>query len=118
MFTSVLLFKLKKCHHVFVVLFSFVLEKCNIGEFCWINYFRNESEVRQVMKIISKCKFKKENKFIYEGGDSFKDLEHELWEQRCEDLLRTFFSRNGQFSGTITFPETDITAQGKPWKTF
>ena len=28
----------------------------------------------------------------------------------------TFFSRNGQLSGIITFPETDITAKGKPWE--
>ena len=97
-------------------MFSFVLESCNVDEFCSINDFRNCSEVQQIIKIISKCKFKKENKCIYEGGDICKDLTHELLEQRCQDLLRTFFSRNGQFSGIITFLETDITAQGKPWK--
>ena len=32
------------------------------------------------------------------------------------DLLKTFFSRDGEFSGIITFPETIITAQEKPWQ--
>ena len=95
---------------------SFVIESCNVGEFRSINNFRNCSEVQQIIKIISKCKFKKENKCIYEGGDSCKDLTHELWEQRYQDLLRTFYARNGQFSGIITFLETDTTAQGKPLK--
>ena len=67
-----------------------------------------------IIHMIDNYKFKKENKFIYEGRNFFRKLEHELWEQRCQDLLRTFFSRNEQFSGIITFPETDITAQGKP----
>lgn len=86
--------------------------------FSWISYVQNRKEVQQIIHMIDNYKFKKENKFIYEGRNFFQKLKHELWEQRCQDLLHTFFSRNEQFPGIITFPETDITAQGKPWKTF
>ena len=30
--------------------------------------------------------------------------------------MRTFFSRDGKDSGIITFPETNFTAQGRPWQ--
>ena len=32
------------------------------------------------------------------------------------DLLKTFFSKDGEFSGVITFPETIITTKEKPWQ--
>ena len=53
---------------------------------------------------------------IYEGADIYKTLEYEAWKQRCRTLLQTYFSKAGQFSGVITFPDTTITARGKPWE--
>ena len=67
------------------------------------------------MKIIA-CKFEEEGKHIFQGAGVRKYLSHEQWKQRCKDLLRTFFSRDGKDSGVITFPETNFTAQGKPWQ--
>ena len=43
-------------------------------------------------------------------------MDHDSWKQRCQDLLQKFYTRNEKCSGIITFPETDITAQGKPWE--
>ena len=66
-------------------------------------------------KIIA-FKFEKQWKCIYQGVGVGQTLNHEQWKQRCQNLLRTFFSRAGQVSGIITFPETSITVQGKPWQ--
>ena len=62
------------------------------------------------------CEFEKGSKCIYQGAGVRQALNHEKWKQRCQDLLRTFFSRDGKDSGIITFPETNITAQEKPWQ--
>ena len=63
------------------------------------------------------CEFKKEGKNIYQGAGVQQALNHEEWKQRCQNLLCTFFSRDGKDSGIITFPETSVTAQGKkPWQ--
>ena len=53
---------------------------------------------------------------IYEGADIYKTLEYEAWKQRCRTLLQTYFSKDGQFSGVITFPDTRLTTRGKPWE--
>ena len=68
------------------------------------------------MKKINSCKFDEDWKLIFGGAGVYKYLCPEEWTQSCQDLLRTFFSRNGKDSGIITFPETSITAQGKPWQ--
>ena len=60
--------------------------------------------------------FKPKRKFIYEGADIYKSLEYEAWKQRCRTLLQTYFSKAGQFSGVIKFPDTKLTTQGKPWE--
>ena len=81
-----------------------------------INYAGNKREAVDITQKIKACEFKKEGKNIYQGADVQQALNHEEWKQRCQDLLRTFFSRDGKDSGIITFPETNITAQGKPWQ--
>ena len=43
-------------------------------------------------------------------------MDHDSWKKRCQNLLQKFYTRDGKCSGIITFPETDITAQGKPWE--
>ena len=96
-------------------LFYSVLENCNLG-FGLITYTQNKEEVVDIREKISACKFKKEDKHIYEGAHVFRFLNYDEWKQRCQDLMRTYFSRDGQDSGIITFPETNITAQGKPWQ--
>ena len=81
-----------------------------------INYARDKSEFKSIAAEIYEYKFKEEIKVIYEGANLSSPLEHQLWKERCNKLLGTFFSRDGQVSGIITFPETSITAQGKPWQ--
>ena len=81
-----------------------------------INYARNKREAADITQKIIDCKFKEDGKHIYRGAGVHQVLNHEEWKQRCQDLLRTFFSRDGKDSGIITFPETNITAQGKPWQ--
>ena len=81
-----------------------------------INYARNKQEAVDVPVKIVDCKFERELKRIYQGAGVLQTLNHEEWKGRCQSLLRTFFSRDGRVSGIITFPETSITAQGKPWQ--
>ena len=81
-----------------------------------INNAGNKREAVDITQKITACEFKKEGKNIYQGADVQQALNHEEWKQRCQNLLCTFFSRDGKDSGIITFPETSITAQGKPWQ--
>ena len=68
------------------------------------------------MEKILDYKFKRERKTFYEGAHYYKSLEDEAWKQKCRILLETFFSKTGKFSGVITFPDTSLTARGKPWE--
>ena len=81
-----------------------------------INYVRNEREDHDITATIIACKFDEEWKRIFQGAGVRKCLSPEQWKQRCIDLLLTFFSREGKDSGIITFPETNFTAQEKPWQ--
>ena len=81
-----------------------------------VNYTVSEKEIVSTTQKILDYKFKQDRKIIYEGADIYKPLEHEVWKQRCQKLLQTFFSRAGKFSGIITFPDTRVTAKGKPWE--
>ena len=96
---------------------SSVLEHINSSYgFGWVNYARVEEELGSIVGEILGYKFKEERKVFKEGPVTTACLEHESWKKRCVKLLKTFFSRDGQFSGIITFPETSITAEGKPWQ--
>ena len=88
----------------------------NLFGFGLINYARNEGEDADIEEKIGACEFQKGQKRIYQGAGVHQGLNHEQWKQRCQDLLSTFFSRDRKDSGIITFPETNITAQGKPWQ--
>ena len=81
-----------------------------------VNYTVSEKEIVSTTQKILDYKFKQDRKIIYEVADIYKPLEHEVWKQRCQKLLQTFFSRAGKFSGIITFPDTRVTAKGKPWE--
>ena len=98
-------------------MFSCFLEYCDSGyEFGWTNYVREEEEFKYIVEEILGYKFKKERKLFYQDPNAIKNLEHGLWKKRCVDLLKKFFSKDGEFSGVITFPETIITNQDKPWQ--
>ena len=96
------------------VLFLFFVENYDILDFGLINYVQNERKVHDITAKIIACKFNEEWKHIFQGARVRKFLSPEQWKQRCQDLLLTFFSRDGKDSGIITFPETTFTAQGKP----
>ena len=97
--------------------FDYVVGNDNIVlGFGLVNYVRNEQEDRDITAKLIACKFEEEWKHIFEGAGVRSYLSPKQWKQRCQDLLRTFFSRDGKDSGIITFPETNITAQGKPWQ--
>ena len=95
---------------------DFVLEPIHLCEFGLVNYGLSENQIECYIRETLDYKFKQEIKIIYEGADIFTHLEHEEWNKRCQALLQTFFSRAGQYSGIITFPDTKFTAQGKPWE--
>ena len=88
----------------------------NLFEFGLINYARNKGEDADIAEKITACEFQKGQKRIYQGAGVHQALNHEEWKQRCQNLLCTFFSRDGKGSGIITFPETSITGQEKPWQ--
>ena len=97
-------------------MYYFILGCVNLDEFGLVNYTLSEKEIVSTTQRILDYKFKRDRKIIYEGADIYKPLEHEVWKQRCQKLLQTFFSRAGKFSGIITFPDTRVTAKGKPWE--
>ena len=84
--------------------------------FGWINYARGEEDVSSILKEISGYKFKEESRVFKEGPKVTACLDHKSWKERCVNLLKTFFSRDGEFSGIITFPDTSISVQGKQWQ--
>ena len=80
-----------------------------------INYARNAQEGRDIVTKTIDRKFEEQRKCIFKGAGVNNFLSPEQWKQSCQDLLRTFFSRDRKDSGIITFLETNFTAQGKPW---
>ena len=116
-FTFALLLKIKKYSDLYwFYLLSSALEKFDSGcEFGWINYAQNKRDFRSIAKQVLNYRFSEESKFFYQGPDEVKTLEHGLWRERCVSLLNTFFSRDGQYSGIITFPDTNMKIEGKPW---
>ena len=100
---------------IVVVVFS-VVGNYILDDFGLIIYAPNRSKIGEIKSKISHYKFKEEGKSIYLGAEIYQDLNYESWKLRCQNLLHKFYTRDGQCSGIITFPETDITAQGKPWE--
>ena len=98
---------------IVVVVFS-VVGNYILHDFGLIIYAPNGSKIGEIKSKISHYKFKEEGKSIYLGAEIYQDLNYESWKLRCQNLLHKFYTRDGQCSGIITFPETDITAQGKP----
>ena len=107
-----------KLNKIFFYKYCFysVVENYDILDFGLINYVRNEREDHDITQKIIACKFEEESKRIFQGAGVCKYLSPEQWKWRCEDLLRKFFSRDGKDSGIIAFPDTNFTAQGKPWQ--
>ena len=100
---------------IVVVVFS-VVGNYILHDFGLIIYAPNRSKIGEIKSKISHYKFKEEGKSIYLGAEIYQDLNYESWKLRCQNLLHKFYTRDGQCSGIITFPETGITAQGKPWE--
>ena len=81
-----------------------------------MNYAVNDSEIESTIEQIVDYNFKQERKIIYTGAAFYESLGYEEWKERCQNLLLTFFSSAGQFSGVITFPDTRVTTQGETWE--
>ena len=81
-----------------------------------INYVRNEGDDCNITEKIIACKFEEKWTKFFECAGVRNYLSPKEWKERCQNLLHTFFSRGGKNSGIITFPETNITAQGRPWQ--
>ena len=107
-----------KLNKIFFYKYCFfsVVENYDILDFGLINYVRNEREDHGIREKIIACKFEEESKWIFQRADVRVCLSPEQWKWRCENLMHNFFSRDGKDSGIITFPETNFTAQGKPWQ--
>ena len=90
--------------------YSFVsLENRIVNSFGWINYKRDKDELSNIAQQILQYKFKQEALEIYSGADTRKNLTYAQWEERCKKLLYTFFTRAGESSGIILFPDIEIT---------
>ena len=97
-------------------LYYFVLEHVTLCEFGWVHYGLSEGKVESTTREIYDYKFKQETRSIYEGACFRNVLGDKDWKQRCKKLLQTFFSKAPQFSRIITFPDTKLSVQGKPWE--
>ena len=96
--------------------YYFVLEHITLCDFGLVHYGLNKKEIQSTTQQICDYKFKKESKSIYEGANFRNILGDEEWKQRCKKILHTFFSNAAQFSGIITFPDTNLPVRGKPWE--
>ena len=81
-----------------------------------VHYGLTERKIESTTREIYNYKFKQEARSIYEGANFRNILGDEEWKQRCKKLLQTFFSKVAQLSRIITFPDTKLTVQGKPWE--
>ena len=79
-----------------------------LNGFGWMNYKRSKNELSDIAKKIFEYQFKQEDLEIYNGANIIENLTYAKWEERCKNLLDTFFSRNGESSGIILFPDTEI----------
>ena len=84
------------------------LENYILNGFGWINYKRSTNELSDIAKKIFEYQFKREALEIYKGADTKEFLTYAKWEERCKKLFNTFFSRDGESSGIILFPDTEI----------
>ena len=93
----------------FQVNISFLsLENYILNGFGWINHKRTTNELSDIAKKIFEYQFKREALEIYNGADTKEILTYAKWEERCKKLFDTFFSRDGESSGIILFPDTEI----------
>ena len=76
-----------------------------------MNYKRKKDELSLIAEALFEYKFRQEVLDIYVRADIKKKLKLAQWEERCRNLLRTFFSRDGTSSGIILFPDTEITCR-------
>ena len=97
-------------------LYYFVLEHVKLCEFGWVHYGLDEEKIGCITREIYHYKFKQEARSIYEGASFRNVLGDEEWKQRCKKLLQTFFSNAAQLARIITFPDTKLSVQGKPWE--
>ena len=85
-----------------------------------MNYKRNKDELSVIAEQISQYQFKRERLKIYSGANTIEHLTYAEWEERCKKLLHTFFTRDGESSGIILFPDREIaisqTHQTEIWK--
>ena len=73
-----------------------------------MNYSRSRNELSIISKTIFKYQFKQEVLEICNGADTREVLTYAKWEERCKKLLDTFFTRDGESSGIILFPDIEI----------
>ena len=92
------------------------LEKHILHGFGWMNYKRKEDELSVIADKIFDYKFKQQSRRIYCGADIRETLEYSEWEERCRDLLNTFFSKDGRNSGIILFPDIEVTLDHQIWQ--
>ena len=76
--------------------------------FGWMNRKRSKNELSDIAKKIFEYQFKREDIEIYNGANTKENLTYAEWEERCKELSDTFFSRDGESSGIILFPDTEI----------
>ena len=74
-----------------------------------MNYKRSKDELSVIVKQILRYQFKQEALEIYIGANVRENLTYAEWEERCKKLLYTFFTRDGESSGIILFPDIEIT---------
>ena len=89
------------------------LENLILNGFGWMNYKRSEKGLSIIAKKILKYQFKREALEIHNGANTKEILTYAKWEDRCEKLLKTFFTRDSKSIGIILFPDTEITLQNQ-----
>ena len=82
------------------------LETCIINGFCCLNHTSESQDSHEVKHHICSFKFQKEPITLQCGAGITRTLLHSDWQEECNDLLRQFYTSDGEFIEVITVPDT------------
>ena len=82
------------------------LETCIINGFCCLNHTSEIQDSHDIKYHICSFKFQKEPITLQCGAGITRTLLYSDWQEECNDLLRQFYTSDGEFIEVITVPDT------------
>ena len=82
------------------------VETCIINGFCCLNHTSERQDSNHIKHHICSFKFKKEPITLHCRAGITKTLLYLDWQKECNELLRQFYTSDGEFIEVITVPDT------------